>query len=117
MAPGKTPTHSKSNSSAASQSPSFEASDDYSIWLHFDGINTSAPWRLGSYGDDGAISDSDLLELADRFDLSIDLLQTLSRQLGYSLDVDSEVNLVRIKRSKAIERADKELSRAAKLAE
>lgn len=116
MAPGKTPTHSKSNSSAASQSPSFEASDDYSIWLHFDGINTSAPWRLGSYGDDGAISDSDLLELADRFDLSIDLLQTLSRQLGYSLDVDSEVNLVRIKRSKAIERADKELSRAAKLA-
>ncbi|OWY07860.1 hypothetical protein B6V72_18730 [Thioclava sp. F34-6] len=57
-----------------------------------------------------------MLELADRFDLSTDLLQTLSRQLGYCLDVDSEVNLVRIKRSKAIERADKELSKAAKLA-
>lgn len=116
MATRKTSAHSTSNSSKAIQNPSSEASDDYSIWLPFDGINTSAPWRLGSYGDDGALSDSDLLELADRFDLSTDFLQTLSRQLGYCLDLDSEVNLVRVRRSKAIERADKELAKAAKLA-
>lgn len=116
MATRRTSARSTSNSSKATEKPSSEASGDYSIWLPFDGINTSAPWRLGSYGDEGALSDSDLLELADQFDLPTNLLQTLSQQLGYCLDVDSEVNLVQVKRSKAIERASKELAKAAKLA-
>jgi hypothetical protein len=90
---------------------------DYSIWLSMDGIRPSVPWRLGSYGDDGALSDTDLSELAERFDLPSDLLRTLSQQLGYCLDVESEVNLVRVKRSKAIERAGSDLEKALKLTE
>lgn len=90
---------------------------DYSIWVSMDGIRPSVPWRLGSYGDDGALSDTDLSELAERFDLPSDLLRTLSQQLGYCLDVESEVNLVRVKRSKAIERASSDLEKALKLTE
>lgn len=116
MAARKTSAQSMSNSTKTTKKHSPDASEDYSIWLSMDGIKTSAPWRLGSYGDDGVLSDSDMLELAERFKLPSNLLQTLSRQLGYCLDVDSEVNLVRIKRSKAIERADKELAKATKLA-
>lgn len=116
MAARKTSAQSMPNHTETAKKYSPDATGDYSIWLSVDGINTSAPWRLGSYGDDGALSDSDVSELAERFKLSATLLQTLSQQLGYCLDVDSEVNLVRIKRSKAIERADKELAKAAKVA-
>lgn len=116
MAERKTLAQSMSNQKKTAKKYSPDVSGDFSIWLSTDGINTSAPWRLGSYGDDGALSDSDVSELAERFKLSAALLQTLSQRLGYCLDVDSEVNLVRIKRSTAIERADKELKKAAKLA-
>lgn len=75
------------------------------------------PWRIGAYGDDGALSDTDLSELAERFDLPCGLLRTLSRQLGYCLDVESEVNLVKVKRSKAIERECSDLEKALKLTE
>lgn len=100
-----------------SKRPASDTPGDYSIWLSMDGIRPSVPWRLGSYGEDGALSDTDLSELAERFDLPSDLLQTLSRQLGYCLDVESEVNLVRVKRSKAIKRAGSDLEKALKLTE
>ncbi|MFD1193814.1 hypothetical protein ACFQ3C_03930 [Seohaeicola saemankumensis] len=91
--------------------------DDYSIWLSMDGIAPSVPWRLGSYGNGGALSDSDLLELAKQFDLPTGLLRTLSQQLGFCLDVESEVNLVEVKRSKAIERTGSDIEKALKLTE
>lgn len=100
-----------------SKRPASDSPGDYSIWLSMDGIVQSVPWRLGSYGDDGALSDTDLSKLAEWFDLPTDLLQTLSHQLGFCLDVESEVKLVRVKRSKAIERAGSNLEKALKLTE
>lgn len=113
----KPKSKSKWTSKTTSKKRSPKQPDDYSIWLSMDGIRLSAPWRLRSYGDDGALSESDLSELAERFDLPTSLLETLSQQLGYCLDTDSEVNLVEVKRSKAIERANQELARALKLLE
>lgn len=113
----KPKSKSKSTSKTTSKKRSPKQPNDYSIWLSMDGIRLSAPWRLRSYGDDGALSESDLSELAERFDLPTSLLETLSQQLGYCLDTDSEVNLVEVKRSKAIERANQELARALKLVE
>lgn len=87
-------------------------SDDYSIWPSEDGIRQSAPWRLGSYGDVGALSDSDKSDLAERFGLEASLVETLSQELGYCLDIEAEINLVEVKRSKAIERANGDLVKA-----
>lgn len=117
MAMRKTSAQLMSNPIKTKKKHSPDIPGDYSIWLSMDGIRLSAPWRLRSYGDDGALSESDLSELAERFDLPTSLLETLSRQLGYCLDTDSEVNLVEVKRSKAIERANQELARALKLLE
>lgn len=117
MTEPRTEPKPKSQSKSTSKKRSPKQPDDYSIWLSMDGIRLSAPWRLRSYGDDGALSESDLSELAERFDLPTSLLETLSQQLGYCLDTDSEVNLVEVKRSKAIERANQELARALNLVE
>jgi len=93
-----------------------EAPDDYTIYLPMDGIRASAPWKLGSYGDKGALQASDKAALAKGFDLSDSIMETLSEQLGYCLDADSEVNLVAINRAKAIDRAARPLEEAARLA-
>lgn len=89
---------------------------DYTIWLPIDGIRLSAPWKLALYGDDGALSDTDKTALADSFGLSVDLVETLSQQLGYCLDTESEVTLVAVNRAKAIHRATALLEEAAGLA-
>jgi hypothetical protein len=96
-------------SAEATRSDNTHESEDYSIFINIDGVKASAPWRIASYGQDGALSEEDIAELACRFDLPPDVLRTLSRQIGYCLDRDSTVNLVEINRRKAIERAGKVL--------
>lgn len=69
------------------------------IFMHFDGIKDTLRFRLADYGDDGALSEDQIQTLAERFDLDVALVEDLSVLLGYSLDVDSEVNPVRVKRA------------------
>jgi hypothetical protein len=80
-----------------------------------DGIKLSAPWKLAAYGDDGALSDADQAALADSFGLEANVVETLSQQLGYCLDTESEVTLVAVNRAKAIHRAQAPLEEAAGL--
>lgn len=69
------------------------------IFMHFDGIKDNLKFRLADYGDEGALSAEQIQTLAERFDLDLALVKELSVLLGYSLDVDSEVNPVRVKRA------------------
>lgn len=91
-------------------------SGDYSIFVQIDGIKSSAPWRINSYEDDGALSESDLLELAEQHTLPSSILVPLSQNLGYCLDTESMVGPVRINRAVALERAQEPLQEAARLA-
>lgn len=93
-----------------------DASDDYTIYLPMDGIRLSAQWKLASYGEGGALQASDKAVLARRFSLPDSVMETLSEELGYCLDVESEVNLVAVNRKKAIERAKQPLEESARLA-
>lgn len=68
------------------------------IYLHFDGIKQTLPFRLADHGDDGALSKDQIMDVAQSFRLDINLTRKLSVLLGYSLDIDSEVSLVRVKR-------------------
>ncbi|WP_198133305.1 hypothetical protein [Roseobacter sp. AzwK-3b] len=68
------------------------------IYMHFDGIKQTLPFRLADYGDNGALSEDHIEILAQSFQLDTNLTRYLSVLLGYSLDIDSEVNLVRIRR-------------------
>jgi hypothetical protein len=68
------------------------------IYLHFGDIKQRVPFRKADYGDDGALTDDQIEELARRFRLDLSLTRELSLLLGYSLDIDSEVSLVRVKR-------------------
>jgi hypothetical protein len=68
------------------------------IYLHFDGINQRLPFHMADYGDDGALNDDQIEYLAHSFLLDLRLAHELSVLLGYSLDIDSEVSLVRVKR-------------------
>lgn len=102
--------------SDSGRNPSKSSSDDYTIYLPIDGITVSAPWKISCYGDGGALQACDKAALASRFDLSESVIETLSEQLGYCLDVESEANLVAVNRAKAIERAAKKLEEVARLA-
>ncbi|WP_306131504.1 hypothetical protein [Roseivivax marinus] len=66
-------------------------------YVHMDGIETTFDWKIADYGDDGALSPVDMLDLGHRFELTPDQVRTLSRQLGYALDCDSQVNFIEIR--------------------
>lgn len=75
--------------------------DDYSIYPHRDHVTQEAiPFILGDYGDDGVFSEQQISELADRHNLSEAQLRELSQLVGFSLDIDTHANLIRITRSK-----------------
>jgi len=116
MAARKTGTEPKTKADQNRSKHPLDASDDEAIYLPIDGIRASAPWRLNSYGDEGALSASDKAALAERFSLPGSATETLSKQLGYCLDIASEVTLVEINRAKAIKRAKEPLEEAARLA-
>ncbi|MBY6117437.1 hypothetical protein KUW09_24800 [Mameliella alba] len=67
------------------------------VYLHFDGINQRLPFSLGNYGDDGALTEDQVRTVAVSCDLDTDLARDLSVLLGYALDLDTQVNLVRVK--------------------
>ncbi len=89
---------------------------DYTVYPSIDGIRVSAAWRLGSYGDDGALSTNAVSDLAEQFDLPLAIVENLSKELGHCLDNESEVNLVAVNRATAIKRAEVSLEEAARLA-
>lgn len=75
--------------------------DDYSIHPHRDHVTPDAiPFILGDYGGDGALTQKQISTLAERHDLSQAQLRELSLLVGYSLDVDTHANLIRLTRSK-----------------
>ena len=86
------------------------------IYLHKDGIRTSAAWRLADYEEQGALSEENLATLAEQFDLPQPILQTLSIVIGNCLDTESLVNWITVNRGVAIKRANKALEDAARLA-
>jgi hypothetical protein len=86
------------------------------IFLHVDGIKTSANWRIADYAGYGALSEENREKLAAKFDLPWAILQTFSIEIGNSLDVESLVNLTTVSRGAAIKRANKTLEESARLA-
>ncbi|SEL92731.1 hypothetical protein SAMN05444413_1231 [Roseivivax marinus] len=80
---------------------------DYSIYLHIDGISGAMPWRIDDYGDAGALSGTDVREIAERAGLEASLIKELSRRLGYCLDSDTTANLVEVHRATASARGRK----------
>jgi hypothetical protein len=64
----------------------------------------------------GALTHESLAILAEQFDLPHDVLQTLSIEIGNSLDVESLANIAVVERGPAIARANKVLEVAAKKA-
>ncbi|NOC85914.1 hypothetical protein [Ruegeria sp. HKCCD6428] len=84
---------------------------DYSVYPHMDGIKSSMSWKLGSYGERGALSDDMIESLAERFDLPFKLVRELSVLLGNCLNNDDDIaiNLTEVRRSQAIERGQKYL--------
>lgn len=81
------------------------------IFIHFDGIKDTLKFRLADYGDDGVLRAEQIQALAQRFDLELALVEELSVLLGYSLDVDSQVNLVAVKRAAPPKPKDKDKAR------
>lgn len=93
-------TQQKPRTDSAGQSSQLPP-DDYSIFPHRDHVTQEAiPFILGDYGDDGAFSEQQISGLAERQDLSEKQLRELSLLIGYSLDIDTHANLIRITRSK-----------------
>ncbi|MGQ3488085.1 hypothetical protein [Roseovarius pacificus] len=78
------------------------------VYMHFDGIKQTLPFLLGDYGDDGALSEDQIRGLAKEFQLDINLARDLSVLVGYSLDIDSEVSLVRVKRVQGRRKRDRQ---------
>lgn len=98
----------------ANASPAAEVKQ--TLYLPTDGIRTSAQWRLADYDEKGALSEENLATLAEQFDLPQRILQTLSIEIGNCLDTESMVNLTTVRGDVAIERANKALEEAARLA-
>lgn len=86
-----------------------------SVYVHFDGIKQTLPFRLADYGDDGALNEDQIEDLAKSFQLETSLARDLSILLGYSLDIDSEVNLVRVKREEGTKKRRDQETRFRKL--
>lgn len=84
---------------------------DYSIYPHMDGIKSSMSWKLGCYGERGALSKDMIGSLAEQFDLPTKLVRELSVFLGNCLNNDDDIaiNLTEVRRSQAIERGQKHL--------
>lgn len=83
--------------------------ENYSIYLHMDGVKCSTAWRLGSYGVSGVLSSDMKTHLGDRFSLPKKLVERLSIELGHCLNNDDDVaiNLLEINRTQAIEKGRK----------
>ncbi|QFU07186.1 hypothetical protein PARPLA_00870 [Rhodobacteraceae bacterium THAF1] len=91
--------------------------NDYSIWVHRDGVKSFAMrWRLSDYGEGGALDAAQVAEIAERHDLGPEAARLLSRQIGYCLDIDSAVNSIEVSRAIALRRAVERCEKALKAA-
>jgi hypothetical protein len=71
---------------------------------------------VADYDEQGALSEENLATLAAQFDLPQPILQTLSIELGNSLNAKSIVNLTTVYRDVAVARAHKALEKSPQLA-
>ncbi len=93
-----------------------EVQEDFAIFLHFEAIGSDPRWKIGNYDEKGILSPNEKTILAEQFDLPRNLVDELSIYIGNCLDRESEVNLTRVTRSKALLRGAKSLEQMAKLA-
>ena len=93
--------------------PAPAADEDFAIYPHRDHVTTDAiPFNLDDYGDRGAFSEEQIQALSGRHSLSMEHVRELSRLVGYSLDVGSQVSLVTISRATAARRlSDRKLAK------
>ncbi len=74
--------------------------DDYVIYPIRDHIRSdSLNFILDDYGDRGVFSEDQIRKLSRNHGLSVEQVQELSRLIGYSLDIDTEISFVAISRS------------------
>ena len=78
---------------------------DNSIYPHMEVVDGYG-WRVGNYDERGALSLEQIDQLAQRSGLPRDVLVRFSNQLGFCLDEDGAINLVEVRRSVAIDRAE-----------
>lgn len=78
---------------------------DYAIYPHMEVVDGYG-WRVGNYDERGALSLEQIDQLAQRSGLPRDVLVRFSNQLGFCLDEDGAINLVEVRRSVAIDRAE-----------
>jgi hypothetical protein len=84
---------------------------DYTLGISTHGLRKSVPWKLKDYGDNGALTDDQIDELATRFVLSRNQLRGLSWELGKAMcDISSSVVL--ISRSNSSNAAEDEIRAA-----
>lgn len=77
-----------------------ETPDDYSIYPHREfAARECKQFRIDDYGDSGALNGEQISTLAERHNLPEEHVATLSRLVGYALDVDTDASLVKISRS------------------
>ena len=82
------------------------------IYLHFDGIKQSVPWIIKNYDGKGAFSEDQARFIAKEFGLPIRLVRKLSIYIGNSLDIESEVNLLKFTIPARIKQANENIRRA-----
>ena len=82
------------------------------VYLHFDGIKQSIPWIIENYDGKGAFSEDQARFIAKEFGLPIRLVGKLSIYLGNSLDVESQVNLLKFTIPERIKQANENIRRA-----
>ena len=81
---------------------------DNSIYPHMEVVD-GYRWRVGSYDERGVLSTDQIDQLEQRFELPREVLERCSIELGNCLDEDGAVNLVEVKRSVALRRAEETL--------
>ena len=85
------------------------------VYLHFDGIKQSVPWIIKNYYGKGAFSADQIGFIAKEFELPISLVRKLSVYIGNSLDIESEVNLLKFTIPERIKHANENIRRARRL--
>lgn len=86
--------------------------DDGLIFISADQVKGAAPWRLKDYGSSGALTDDQVEDLAIRFGLEREVLDSLSIELAIALDPIANPSVIHMSRKVATDRAAKELDKA-----
>ncbi|RYH00900.1 hypothetical protein EU805_16450 [Salipiger sp. IMCC34102] len=82
------------------------------IYPAITGLDVQNPWRLLRDSEVDALTPGQISELAERFDLTLDLVRDLSRELAATLHEGSLLGAVEVEKEKAAERGSKGLLEA-----